>query len=150
MAQGTPRGDALCAALFCTRAGSGAVCAASVAIRGDSYRSAWRPLKIASTADGSDENGNWSSFQLANSAPPLSVTGSAIAPSARMRPARVQQRQPTAVGEPCGKCGTCGTRRSPRGGIAMARRAVTGSIRAAQLSFHVAPIFRLLLKIAVY
>jgi hypothetical protein len=28
---------------------------------------------------------NWSSFQLANSAPPLSVTGSAIAPSARMR-----------------------------------------------------------------
>ena len=28
---------------------------------------------------------NWSSFQLANSAPPLSVTGSAIAPSARMQ-----------------------------------------------------------------
>ena len=27
---------------------------------------------------------NWNSFQLANSAPPLSVTGSAIAPSARM------------------------------------------------------------------
>ena len=27
---------------------------------------------------------NWSSFQLANSTPPLSVTGSAIAPSARM------------------------------------------------------------------
>ena len=36
---------------------------------------------------GSDENGNWSSFQLANSAPPLSVTDSAIAPSARMPPA---------------------------------------------------------------
>ena len=31
-------------------------------------------------------DGNWSSFQLANSAPPLSVTGSAIAPSARMSP----------------------------------------------------------------
>ena len=28
-------------------------------------------------------DGNWSSFQLANSAPPLSVTDSAIAPSAR-------------------------------------------------------------------
>ena len=28
---------------------------------------------------------NWSSFQLANSAPPLSVTDSAIAPSARMK-----------------------------------------------------------------
>ena len=27
---------------------------------------------------------NWSSFQLANSAPPLSVTDGAIAPSARM------------------------------------------------------------------
>ena len=31
-----------------------------------------------------NENGNWSSFQLANRAPPLSVTGSPIAPSARM------------------------------------------------------------------
>ena len=29
-------------------------------------------------------DGNWSSFQLANSAPPLCVTDSAIAPSARM------------------------------------------------------------------
>ena len=29
-------------------------------------------------------DGNWSSFQLANSAPPLSITDSAIAPSARM------------------------------------------------------------------
>ena len=29
-------------------------------------------------------DGNWSSFQLADSAPPLSVTDSAIAPSARM------------------------------------------------------------------
>ena len=29
-------------------------------------------------------DGNWSSFQLANNTPPLSVTGSVIAPSARM------------------------------------------------------------------
>ena len=29
-------------------------------------------------------DGNWSSFQLANSAPPLSVTDSALAPSAGM------------------------------------------------------------------
>ena len=29
-------------------------------------------------------DGNWSSFQLANSAPPLSVTDSALAPSARV------------------------------------------------------------------
>ena len=43
-----------------------------------------RSLKIASTACRHDENGNWSSFQLANSTPPLSVTGSAIAPSARI------------------------------------------------------------------
>ena len=33
-------------------------------------------------------DGNWSSFQLANSAPPLSVTDSAIAPSTRMRAKR--------------------------------------------------------------
>jgi len=31
---------------------------------------------------------NWSSFQLANSAPPLSVTDSALAPSARMHSKR--------------------------------------------------------------
>ena len=33
-------------------------------------------------------DGNWISFQLANSAPPLSATDSAIAPSARMRAKR--------------------------------------------------------------
>ena len=33
-------------------------------------------------------DGSWSSFQLANSAPPLSVTDSAIAPAARMVEAR--------------------------------------------------------------
>ena len=35
---------------------------------------------------------NWSSFQLANSAPPLSVTDSAIAPSARMLVLEQRQR----------------------------------------------------------
>ena len=34
-------------------------------------------------------DGNWSSFQLANNTPPLSVTGSVIAPSARMAQARL-------------------------------------------------------------
>ena len=34
-----------------------------------------------------NENGNRSSFQLANRAPPLGVTGSPIAPSARIHPA---------------------------------------------------------------
>ena len=42
------------------------------------------PLKIARVTLTIKLDGNWSSFQLANSAPPLSVTGSAIAPSARM------------------------------------------------------------------
>ena len=41
-------------------------------------------LKIARMTLTIKLDGNWSSFQLANSAPPLSVTGSAIAPSARM------------------------------------------------------------------
>ena len=35
---------------------------------------------------------NWSSFQLAHSAPPLSVTGSALAPSARMPVSARSQR----------------------------------------------------------
>ena len=41
-------------------------------------------LKIARMTLTIKLDGNWSSFQLANSAPPLSVTDSAIAPSARM------------------------------------------------------------------
>ena len=40
-------------------------------------------LKIARMTLTIKLDGNWSSFQLANSAPPLSVTDSAIAPSAR-------------------------------------------------------------------
>ena len=38
-------------------------------------------------------DGNWSSFQLAISAPPLSVTGSAIAPSARITASHAQLGQ---------------------------------------------------------
>ena len=41
-------------------------------------------LKIARMTLTIKLDGNWSSFQLANSAPPLSVTDSAIAPSARI------------------------------------------------------------------
>ena len=42
------------------------------------------PIKIARMTLTIKLDGNWSSFQLANSTPPLSVTDSAIAPSARM------------------------------------------------------------------
>ena len=42
------------------------------------------PIKIARMTLTVKLDGNWSSFQLANSAPPLSVTDSAIAPSARI------------------------------------------------------------------
>ena len=42
------------------------------------------PIKIARMTLTIKLDGNWSSFQLANSAPPLSVTDSAIAPSARI------------------------------------------------------------------
>ena len=42
------------------------------------------PVKIARMTLTIKLDRNWSSFQLANSAPPLSVTDSAIAPSARM------------------------------------------------------------------
>ena len=49
-----------------------------------SYNWAEARLKIARMTLTIKRDGNWSSFQLANSAPPLSVTDSAIAPSARM------------------------------------------------------------------
>ena len=42
------------------------------------------PLKIARMTLTIKLDGNWSSFQLANNTPPLSVTGSVIAPSARI------------------------------------------------------------------
>ena len=42
------------------------------------------PIKIARMTLTIKLDGNWSSFQLANSTPPLSVTDSAIAPSARI------------------------------------------------------------------
>ena len=42
------------------------------------------PIKIARMTLTIKLDRNWNSFQLANSAPPLSVTDSAIAPSARM------------------------------------------------------------------
>ena len=42
------------------------------------------PIKIARMTLTIKLDRNWSSFQLANNTPPLSVTGSVIAPSARM------------------------------------------------------------------
>ena len=48
-------------------------------------------LKIARMTLTIKRDGNWSSFQLANSALPLSVTSSAIAPSARMHKRRPQK-----------------------------------------------------------
>ena len=48
------------------------------------HRWAEAPIKIARMTLTIKLDGNWSSFQLANSAPPLCVTDSAIAPSARM------------------------------------------------------------------
>ena len=49
-----------------------------------SYNWAEARLKIARMTLTIKRDGNWSSFQLANSALPLSVTSSAIAPSARI------------------------------------------------------------------
>ena len=50
------------------------------------YRDCWAEAreKIARMTLTIKLDRNWSSFQLANSTPPLSVTGSAIAPSARI------------------------------------------------------------------
>ena len=51
---------------------------------GACHRWAEAPVKIARMTLTIKLDRNWSSFQLANSAPPLSVTDSAIAPSAMM------------------------------------------------------------------
>ena len=51
-------------------------------------------LKIARMTLTIKRDGNWSSFQLANSALPLSVTSSAIAPSARMLAKGLVQQAP--------------------------------------------------------
>ena len=50
------------------------------------------PVKIARMTLTIKLDGNWSSFQLANSASPLSVTDSAIAPSARMLQSTLESR----------------------------------------------------------
>ena len=49
-------------------------------------------------------DGNWSSFQLANSAPPLSVTDSAIAPSARIAIHDLRKIMPSFAYVPCAFC----------------------------------------------
>ena len=49
-------------------------------------------------------DGNWSSFQLANSAPPLSVTDSAIAPSARIAIHHLIKMMPSFAYVPCSLC----------------------------------------------
>ena len=53
-------------------------------IKKPKYNWAEARLKIARMTLTIKRDGNWSSFQLANSALPLSVTSSAIAPSARL------------------------------------------------------------------
>jgi hypothetical protein len=66
------------------------------------------PIKIARMTLTIKLDGNWSSFQLANNTPPLSVTGSVIAPSARMQSWRVLMTHPKAQQPPeCFKVWGC-------------------------------------------
>ena len=71
------------------------------------HRYCWAeaPVKIARMTLTIKLDGNWNSFQLANNTPPLSVTGSVIAPSARMN-ARARGRVQPNLKE-CGAC-LCG------------------------------------------
>ena len=82
---------ALAPVVVCESCVSEVVCRSCVAARrwqyvhvGAWHRWAEAPVKIARMTLTIKLDRNWSSFQLANSAPPLSVTDSAIAPSARM------------------------------------------------------------------
>ena len=74
--------------MYCDAACTGALWAAhlNASNRKTNMKTCWAeaPIKIARMTLTIKLDGNWSSFQLANSAPPLSVTDSAIAPSARM------------------------------------------------------------------
>ena len=80
----------------CSMFGSHVVCAVLVA----SWAEA--PIKIAKMTLTIKLDGNWSSFQLANNTPPLSVTGSVIAPSARIQLKGTGAAQGDLKG-----CGTC-------------------------------------------
>ena len=98
-------------------------------------------------------DGNWSSFQLANNTPPLSVTGSVIAPSARMRAkgAQVIGLDPVIqyrcfIGRSELPQAVVDTLLSLHLRVRLAQPEPTG---ASQRSLHNAPIFRLLLKVAV-
>ena len=73
-----------CTELFFTRALRDYVCPEAVHILIPNICWAEARIKIARMTLTIKLDGNWSSFQLANSAPPLSVTDSAIAPSARI------------------------------------------------------------------
>ena len=66
------------------------------------HASCWAeaPIKIARVTLTIKLDGNWSSFQLANNTPPLSVTGSVIAPSARMS---WRRRETTCAGHSLGQ-----------------------------------------------
>jgi len=65
-------------------------------------------------------DGNWSSFQLANCAPPLGVTDSAIAPSARMLDAlqgltpKLEKKRGTCLSNPFGSQASLGTHLNQR------------------------------------
>ena len=76
-----------------------AFCWAHRSIHGPCHRISFRcwaeaHIKIARMTLTIKLDGNWNSFQLANNTPPLSVTGSVIAPSARMLAARAEPSIP--------------------------------------------------------
>ena len=72
-------------ACSCARPGARGVLLSKCVIFITTSRWAEAPIQIARMTLTIKLDRNWSSFQLANSAPPLSVTDSAIAPSARMQ-----------------------------------------------------------------
>ena len=121
------------------------------------------PIKIARMTLTIKLDGNWSSFQLANNTPPLSVTGSVIAPSARMSAQeapemdknRMQTSQCFSVSALLlGRNSTKGDLKRPlhetlRCVHCKPPRFGGPNLETSQRSLHYAPIFRLLLKVAV-
>ena len=83
-------------------------------------------------------DGNWSSFQLANNTPPLSVTGSVIAPSARMPPGDpTQPHQHSTAHTPLFRiCAAAGAAAAAVGPAAVAGAAAAGLLRAPSPDHH--------------
>ena len=75
------------------------------------------PVKIARMTLTIKLDRNWSSFQLANNTPPLSVTGSVIAPSARIHDKATEGVQRNLINKNAGHVSAAWLPKAVRGNV---------------------------------